>query len=403
MKLIYRTAYMNKLASAMGTPDIKVITGIRRCGKSKLLEAFADQIRASFPTANIIRINFNLLEFEPLMQYRALHDYVEKHFVEGCNNVVIIDEVQMCEGFEKAINSLHASEKYDIYIIGSNAFLLSNDLSTLFTGRTFEVEVFPFSLAEFAQYHEITSPDEALTRYLREGGMPGSYLYPDERARFVYISDVLDTLVLRDVRQKYRIRNAEQLKRTCEFLMDNVGNISSLKSMAATLSQAGLKINDKTLAAYIDHLCDAFAFYRVRRFDVAGKKYLSTGDKYYLADHSFRYAKLGTRRLDFGRIYENMVAIELMRRGWEVYVGVLYQKEVDFVAAKQGQRLYIQVSDDISQESTFEREITPLRKIRDAYPKAIIAKTGHETTDWDGIKVIDLGRWLMGQTGELDA
>ena len=151
MKLIYRTAYMNKLASAMGTPDIKVITGIRRCGKSKLLEAFADQIRASFPTANIIRINFNLLEFEPLMQYRALHDYVEKHFVEGCNNVVIIDEVQMCEGFEKAINSLHASEKYDIYITGSNAFLLSNDLSTLFTGRTFEVEVFPFSLAEFAR------------------------------------------------------------------------------------------------------------------------------------------------------------------------------------------------------------------------------------------------------------
>lgn len=155
--------------------------------------------------------------------------------------------------------------------------------------------------------------------------------------------------------------------------------------------------------APVAHLCDAFAFYRVRRFDVAGKKYLSTGDKYYLADHSFRYAKLGTRRLDFGRIYENMVAIELMRRGWEVYVGVLYQKEVDFVAAKRGQRFYIQVSDDISQESTFEREITPLRKIRDAYPKAIIAKTGHEATDWDGIKVIDLGRWLMGQTGEFDA
>ena len=386
MKLIYRTAYMNKLASAMGTPDIKVITGIRRCGKSKLLEAFADQIRANTPTANIIRVNFNLLEFEPLMQYRALHDYVEKHFIEGCDNVVMIDEVQMCECFEKAINSLHASEKYDIYITGSNAFLLSNDLTTLFTGRTFEVEVFPFSLAEFAQYHEITSPDEALTRYLREGGMPGSYLYPDERARFVYISDVLDTLVLRDVRQKYRIRNAEQLKRTCEFLMDNVGNISSLKSMTATLSQAGLKISDKTLAAYIDHLCDAFAFYRVRRFDVAGKKYLSTGDKYYLADHSFRYAKLGTRRLDF-----------------EVYVGVLYQKEVDFVAVKQGRRVYIQVSDDISQESTFEREIAPLRKIRDAYPKTIIAKTGHEATDWDGIKVIDLGRWLMGKAGEFGA
>ena len=396
MKLIDRTAYMNKLASAAGTPDIKVVTGIRRCGKSKLLEAFADYLRERNPTANIIRVNFNLLEFEPLMQYRALYSYIEAHFVEGCDNVVMIDEVQMCEGFEKAVNSLHASEKYDIYVTGSNAFLLSGDLSTLFTGRTFEVEVFPFSLAEFAQYHGITSPDEALARYLREGGMPGSYLYPDERARYAYLSDVFDTLVLRDVKQKYRIRSAEQLKRACEFLMDNIGNVSSLKNMAAELSRAGLKISDKTLAAYIDHLCNAFAFYRVRRFDVSGKRYLASGDKYYLADHSFRYAQLGTRKLDFGHIYENMVAIELLRRGWEVYVGVLYQKEVDFVAIKQGRRIYIQVSDDISQESTFEREISPLRKIRDAYPKAIIARTGHETTDWDGIKVIDLARWLMG-------
>lgn len=401
MKLINRTAYMDKLASAMGTPDIKVITGIRRCGKSKLLEAFADRMRKIDPSANIIHINFNLLEFESLMEYHALCSYVEAHFVKGCNNVVMIDEVQMCDGFEKAVNSLHASEKYDIYVTGSNAFLLSGDLSTLFTGRTFEVEVFPFSLAEFSQYHEIASPDEALARYLREGGMPGSYVYPDERARFIYISDVLNTLVLRDVKQKYRIRNAEQLKRTCEFLMDNIGNVSSLKNMATALSQAGLKISDKTLAAYIDHLCNAFAFYRVRRFDVSGKKYLSTGDKYYLADHSFRYAQLGTRKLGFGHVYENMVAIELLRRGWEVYVGVLYQKEVDFVAIKRGQRIYIQVSDDISQASTFEREITPLRKIRDAYPKAIIAKTGHETTDWDGIKVIDLARWLMGEANEL--
>lgn len=401
MKLIYRSKYMEELAKAAGTPDIKIVTGIRRCGKSKLLEAFADRMRASGPTANVIRINFNLLEFEPLMEYHALHDYVEGHFVEGCNNIVMIDEVQMCAGFEKAVNSLHASEKYDIYVTGSNAFLLSNDLSTLFTGRVFEIEVFPFSLGEFARYHEIESPEIALDRYLREGGMPGSYVYPDERARFAYISDVLDTLVLRDVKQKYRIRNAEQLRRACEFLMDNIGNASSLKNMAAALSQAGLKISDKTLAAYISYLCNAFAFYRVRRYDVSGKKYLSANDKYYLADHSFRYAQLGTKKLDFGHVYENMVAIELMRRGWEIYAGVLYQKEVDFVATKQGQRVYIQVSDDISQEATFEHEISPLRKIRDAYPKAIIARTGHEATDWDGIKIIDLARWLMGQSDEI--
>lgn len=401
MKLIDRPFYMSKLSKVAGTPDIKVITGIRRCGKSKLLEAFASRLRSNDPSANVIHVNFNLLEFEPLAEYHALHTYVEKHYIEGCRNIVMIDEVQMCEGFERAINSLHASEKYDIYITGSNAFLLSSDLSTLFTGRTVEIEVFPFSLAEFSAYHEITSPAEALARYVREGGMPGSYIYQDERMRFSYISDVLETLILRDIRQKYRIRNAEQLKRSCEFLMDNVGNISSLKGMAAELSRANLKISDKTLAVYIDYLCNAFAFYRFRRFDVSGKKYLSTGDKYYLADHSFRYAALGTKKLDFGHVYENMVAIELMRRGWEVYVGVLYQKEVDFVAIRRDRRVYIQVSDDISQEATLKRELDPLRRIRDAYPKCVIARTGHETTDWDGIKVVDLARWLMGGSGEL--
>lgn len=401
MRLINRPFYMDKLSKVAGSPDIKVITGIRRCGKSKLLEAFASQLRSSDPLANVIRINFNLLEFEPLAEYHALHAYVEKHYIEGCRNIVMIDEVQMCKGFERAVNSLHASEKYDIYITGSNAFLLSSDLSTLFTGRTVEIEVFPFSLAEFASYHEIPSSDEALARYVREGGMPGSYIYPDERMRFSYITDVLETLILRDIRQKYRIRNAEQLKRSCEFLMDNVGNISSIKGMAAELSRANLTISDKTLAVYIDYLCNAFGFYRVRRFDVSGKKYLSTGDKYYLADHSFRYAELGTKKLDFGHVYENMVAIELMRRGWEVYVGVLYQKEVDFVAIMRDRRVYIQVSDDISQEATLERELDPLRRIRDAYPKCIIARTGHETTDWDGIKVIDLARWLMGESDEL--
>ena len=222
MRLINRPFYMSKLSKVAGTPDIKVITGIRRCGKSKLLEAFASQLHSNDPSANVIHVNFNLLEFEPLAEYHALHTYVEKHYIEGCRNIVMIDEVQMCEGFERAINSLHASEKYDIYITGSNAFLLSSDLSTLFTGRTVEIEVFPFSLAEFSAYHEITSPAEALARYVREGGMPGSYIYQDERMRFSYISDVLETLILRDIRQKYRIRNAEQLKRSCEFLMDNV-------------------------------------------------------------------------------------------------------------------------------------------------------------------------------------
>ncbi len=396
MRLIERSYYLDRLMGAVDSPDIKVVTGIRRSGKSKLLEALADQIRKNDPVANIIRINFNLLEFEPISEYHALHNYIEKRYIDGVSNLVMIDEVQLCEGFERAINSLHASEKYDIYITGSNAFLLSSDLSTLFTGRTFEIEVFPFSLEEFTQYYEIKQPEEALSRYLREGGMPGSFVYADERARYTYISDVLDTLVLRDIKQKYHVRNTEQLKRACNFLMDNIGNITSVSAMAARLSSAGFRISDKTLALYMDYLCDAFAFYKISRYDIAGKKYLTTGDKYYLSDHSFRYAKLGTRKLDYGHVYENMVAIELLRRGWEVYVGVLYQKEVDFVAIRRDERMYIQVSDDISQEKTFQREIDPLLKIRDNYPKFVIARTGHDLVDWDGVKVIDLAQWLMG-------
>lgn len=396
MKLIDRPDYLNMLLSAQGTPDIKVITGVRRSGKSKLLEAFADAVLRANPRANIIRINFNLLEFEPLTEYHALYRYVIRHHVESTANIVIIDEIQMCDNFEKAINSLHALEQYDLYITGSNAFLMSSDLATLFTGRTFQIEVLPFSLSEFARYHELSQPDEALDRYLREGGMPGSYLYSDEKARFAYTSDVLDMLILRDIKQKHHVRNTEQLARTCDFLLDNIGNIVSLRSITAGLCAAGLKISEKTLANYVEHLCSAFLLYRVRRFDIAGKKYLSSGDKYYLVDHSFRYAKLGTKKLDFGHVYENMVAIELIRRGFEIYVGALYKKEIDFVAVRRDEKVYIQVSDDISSETTFEREISPLLKIRDAYPKIIIARTRHETTDWEGVKVIDIARWLMG-------
>lgn len=397
MKLIERPHYMNKLLAAAGTPDIKVITGIRRSGKSKLLEALADHIRQHEPTANIIRINFNLLEFEPLAEYYALNTYVEEHFVSEARNILMIDEVQICKGFERTINSLHASEKYDIYVTGSNAFLLSSDLATLFTGRTVEIEVFPFSLEEFSRYHDITVPDVALDRYLREGGMPGSYLYASDQARYAYINDILQTLILRDIKQKYRIRKSEQLVRASNFLMDNIGNITSASNMVDGLRAAGFDVSDKTLSAYLGYFRAAFAFYTVSRYDIAGKQYLSSGEKFYLADHSFRYAALGTKHLDYGRVYENMVAIELMRRGWEVYVGTLYKKEVDFVAVQRDKRVYIQVSDDISQEKTRERELAPLMQIRDSYPKMLIAHTRHESVDYDGIKVVDLARWLLGK------
>lgn len=395
MKLIERKHYLDKLVSVMGTPDIKVITGVRRSGKSKLLEAFRDHIRAGEPNANIIHINFNLTQNEELLEYHKLHDYIEAHYVEGVTNYVLIDEVQMCMEFEKAINSLHASEKYDIYITGSNAFLLSSDLATLFTGRTYEIKVFPFSFSEYIQYFGLTDKYAALNAYLMEGGMAGSYLYKDMEARYDYIADVFDTLIVRDIRQKYKIRSTQMMDRLVDFLMDNISNLSSARSIADALGLSGETISPKTIGSYMQYLCNAFAFYKVRRYDIKGKKYLASNEKYYLSDHTFRYAKLGTKNMDYGRTLENIIAVELMRRGYEVYAGVLYKKEIDFVAIKRSEKIYIQVSDNISDEKTFEREISPLLQIRDAYPKMIIARTQHEEYQHEGVRIIDAADWLL--------
>ena len=395
MKLIKRTQYLNKLVRVIGTPDIKVITGVRRSGKSKLLEAFKAYVEENIPDCNIIHINFNLPEYDHLLAYRPLYDYVKGQYVSGKQNFVFIDEVQMCADFEKAINGLHASEQFDIYITGSNAFLLSSDLATLFTGRTFEIKVFPFSFAEYMQYFGFGDQYAAMDRYILEGGMAGSYLYQDQEAKFDYIADVFDTLIVRDIRKKYNIRNMQLMDRLVDFLMDNISNLTSARSIKNAFGGVQEKANHVTIGAYMQYLCNAFAFYRVRRYDIKGKKYLATNDKYYLSDHTFRYAKLGTRNMDYGRILENIVAIELLRRGYEVYVGVLYKKEIDFVAIKRSEKIYIQVSDNISDEKTFAREVAPLLQIKDAYPKMVISRTRHDEYQYEGIKIIDMANWLL--------
>lgn len=397
MKLINRMNYLDKILSVVGTQDIKVITGVRRSGKSKLLEALKAHLLQSDPDINIIHINFNMPEYEELTEYKPLYDYINNNYKIGCENVVMIDEIQMCNNFEKAINGLHASEKYDIYITGSNAFLLSSDLATLFTGRTFEIKVYPFSFSEFQQYFKYDNNYDAFDKYVLEGGMSGSYLYKDIEAKYNYIDEVYHTLIVRDIRTKYHIRNVALMDRISDFLMDNISNLTSARSLADTFNSNKDKINHKTVGSYMQYLCNAFAFYKVRRYDIQGKKYLSSNEKYYLCDHSFRYAKLGTKNMDYGRVYENIVAIELMRRGYEIYVGTLYKKEIDFVAIKRDEKIYIQVSDDISGEKTFEREVSPLLAIRDAYPKILIARTHHDSYQYEGIRIIDIADWLINQ------
>ena len=396
MKIIKRK-YLQDVIDVMRTPDIKVITGVRRSGKSELLHMFSDYVKNNDKKSNIIYIDFNLDEFDHLKDYKELIKYIGDKYISNVNNYIMIDEVQMCIDFEKAINNFHAEGKYDIYITGSNAFLLSSDLATLFTGRTYCIEVYPFSYNEFLEYYELNNSDDSFDRYILEGGFSGSYLYNDVEKKYNYIRDVYKTMIVRDIVQRNKIQNVTLLDSISDFLIDNVSRLTSYRSITDTLNTNKADTNDKTVGSYIKYLCEAFAFYKVRRYDIQGKKYLSTQDKYYLSDHAVKYAIQGTKNMNYGNIYENVVAMELIRRGYEVYVGMLYEKEIDFVAMKRNEKLYIQVSDDIGNDfenDTFKREVSPLLKIKDAYPKLIIARTKHDNFQYEGIQIINLANWL---------
>ncbi|OON85369.1 ATPase [Oribacterium sp. C9] len=395
MKIIDRKDYLNRLIRLRNTPDIKIITGVRRSGKSELVRAYMDWIRTNEDT-NIIFVDFADLKFDDLKTYKELYSYCEGQYVTGKSNVIVVDEVQMCDKFELAINSLYNSRKYDIYITGSNAFLLSSDLSTLFTGRFIEIPVYPFSFSEYCEYYGYDSNTaDVLDSYVMNGGLAGSYVYDENDDKASYIKDVYTTIIKRDLVDKYGIKEEALLDSLTDYMMDNISNLTSASKVSNIFKQNKVETNHITVGNYIKYLCSAFMFYKVKRYDIRGKKYLETSDKYYLSDLGFRYAMLGTRNMDYGRAYENIVALELLRRGYEIYVGKLYQKEIDFVAMKQNEKLYIQVSDNISDPTTLERELAPLKAIKDAYPKVLIANTSHEDYDIEGIKVLDLTKWLL--------
>lgn len=390
MKLIVRKQYMRELRQVRGIPDIKVITGLRRSGKSKLMDCFIEEVSKD-NDVNIIRINMNLKLFEDLKNSEKLYEYVHENYESGKENMLFIDEIQMCVGFETVINSLHDEEYFDIYITGSNAFLMSSDLATLFRGRVYEISVFPFSFEEYMTYFEPGDIDRAFDDYVIAGGLSGSYLYKTREQAKAYIKGVFRATVVRDIVEKYHIENEELLIMLSDFLMDNVGNKTSVRNISNCLPG---KTNDKTVGSYLTYLSRAFMFYPFQRYDIKGKKYFETDKKYYLADVSLRFAELGSKTPDWGRLYENIVAIELLRRGYEVYVGVLYNKEIDFVAIKDGNRIYIQVCDDIQRTETMNREISPLLSIKDAYPKMILARTKQVETQMEGVRIIDIARWL---------
>lgn len=362
MKTITRTKYLNRIIELNGTPDIKIITGIRRSGKSKLMQAYMDYLKNHFKDVNIIFIDFMDLAYEEIKEYHALH----------------------------------SKGKYDIYMTGSNAFLLSADLATLFTGRYIEIHVFPFSFAEYCQYYEnVEDKDKMFDMYTVQGGLAGSYPYKTEKDRTNYIKEVYETIVTRDLVQKYSLPDTLVLQRLSEFLMDNISNLTSPNKVSQILTAGNTATNHVTVGRYIKYLCNAFVFYDIKRYDIRGKKYLESTEKFYLCDTGIRYAVLGSRNMDYGRVYENIVCIELLRRGYDVYVGKLYQKEIDFVAQKGSEKIYIQVSDNISGQETLVRECSPLLQIRDAYPKMIIARTKHPKYSYEGIEIYDIADWLL--------
>ncbi len=397
MQIIKRSIYLERLRNLRGTPDIKILTGVRRAGKSKMLEMLCNEISAE-GNSNIIYIDLSDLENECLCEYHELNDFVKAHTVDGRSNVLMIDEVQECKGFERTINSLYNSGSYDIYLTGSNAFLLSSDLATLFTGRQIEIPIYPFSFSEFCQYHgSEAGREELFDRYVVEGGLSGSYVYRTERDRIGYVREIFETILTRDLVQKFHLTEPMVLRCLAEYLMDNIANLTNPNKTSLQLVQNKVATNHITAANYMEHLKRAFLFYPVKRYDIRGKKYLETNAKYYLSDLGFRYAVLGRRNMDWGRALENIVFLELLRRGYDVHVGKINDLEVDFVATRAGEKFYVQVCDDIAAQETLLRELRPLAKIRDAYPRLLIARTRHSEYDYEGVRILNISNWLKGE------
>ena len=395
MKIIPRPSYTRQIEAIRHTPEVKIITGVRRAGKSLLLADIAAKF-AQDDNTNIIQIDLSNLEHEHLKEYHNLYDHILANTARNADNVLLIDEVQECQGFEKTINSLYNTHQYDIYLTGSNAFLLSSDLATFFTGRQIEIPVLPFSFSEYAVYFDDEMDKEILfDRYVIDGGLAGSYLYPTRQDRAKYIREVFNTILNRDLVQKFKLTEHAVLRHLAEYLLDNVGNLTSANKTSNQLVQNKISTNHVTAANYLEYLTQAFLFYPVKRYDIHGKKYLTTNEKYFACDVGFRYALLGQRNMDYGHVYENIVFLELFRRGYETYIGKLYTLEIDFIALRGTEKVYIQVSDDISSRETLQRELEPLKKIRDSYPKLLIARTRHPEIDHEGIRIINLVDWLL--------
>ena len=400
--MIYRQEYMQTLKAFKDNKLIKVVTGLRRAGKSTLLEMFKDELIAGGTDRACIQfINFELMRYDDIKDYRQLYDLVASNIVEGKKNYLFFDEVQQVAGWEKAINSLTIEFDTDIYVTGSNAYLLSSELATLISGRYVEIKMLPLSFKEYYNYYKQSgeSKQDLFNDYMKYGGLPQLLSLPkDENVISPFLESIYDTVILKDVVSRNKIRDVDLLKRVFTFVCGNVGSILSTNSIAKHIS-AEAKLDKDLRPANVGNILDmlenAFIIYKANRYDVKGKEVLKSLEKYYVADLGLKNCIVGYNLENYGHSIENLVYLELIRRGYKVYVGKCDNKEIDFVAVAKDGTKYYQVTQSIADESTRKREIAPLGATNDFYEKIIITADNTYVTNVAGIKIVNIIDFLL--------
>lgn len=393
-----RDLYVNQLEKYIDTPVVKIITGIRRCGKSYLLKLLTDHLTGQgVDDEQIISIDFESLKYEQYKDYRSLYDYVLNNVPgRGKKAYILIDEIQEVYEWEKAIRSFLVDLNCDIYLTGSNAQLLSGELATYLSGRHVELELYTLSFNEYIDFYELDSNDrpeieDAFNEYLKYGGFPGLHQMPeDDDLKVQYIKGIYNSVVLKDVIQRNKIRDVELLERVFIYIMDNIGQVFSAKKIADYLKSQGRKVGIESVYSYIYALENAMVLYPAKRYDVKGKKIMDRMEKYFLADLGIRYSMLGYRQDDISQLLENIVFLELKRKGYTVYVGKEGDREIDFIAEKRGEKLYVQVTFMLASEEVIRREFTPLANIEDNYRKIVVSMDRTPQWNREGIEWMNI-------------
>jgi predicted AAA+ superfamily ATPase len=397
--MIARQEYLENLIRFRDNQLIKVVTGIRRCGKSTLLELYQEYLKGDgISDEQIISVNLEDGEFEDIETSRQLYAYVNERLLPDKKMYVFLDEVQRVGEFQKAVDSLYVKKNCDVYITGSNAYLLSGELATLLSGRYVEIKMLPLSFKEYVSaFSKDTSVDRLYADYTQNSGFPYALELNRPKDRRQYLSAIYDTIVLKDIVARRKFPNIEMLKSVVRFMLHNIGNICSTKGIADTMTSSGRKISVHTVESYLSALTDSFILYKIGRYDVKGKQHLKTGDKYYAADVGLRYALLGSEKADLGHILENVVFLELLRRGYEVYLGKVGNTEVDFIAIGDEGEEYYQVAYTVidADGKTLKRELAPLNAINDHNPKYLLTMDYTPLTSHNGIKQIPVLDWLV--------